>query len=214
MKSLMPHPEHRERSMKLFIVKVEILLLWKRSGKALTRADICKVYIILVDFLVSLVATHFTDCIFEHDILLEEVVDGHFTLRIVVHRALEEEAQEALRAITSLASSEVGKEHEVEQQRSGKNRVAAKEVDLYLHGIAHPSEDINIIPSLLIIVAGRIVIDANLVVIVRVEIGLFVGLENAFQGRKFRNFLCVEVGWFVEHQTIAVAQDVGREPST
>lgn len=104
--------------MKLFIVKVEILLLWKRSGKALTRAEICKVYIILVDFLVSLVATHFTDCIFEHDILLEEVVDGHFTLCIVVHRALEEEAQETLRAIAAGTGCEVAEQGEVEQQGS------------------------------------------------------------------------------------------------
>ena len=84
----------------------------------------------LVDCFVSFVAAHFADCVFEHDILLEEVVDGNFTLSVVVHRALEEEAEEALDAMTAGACREVAQENEVEAKGSCEDRVAAEEVDL------------------------------------------------------------------------------------
>ncbi len=44
----------------------------------------------LVDELVSFVTAHFADSVFEHGVLLEEVVDGYFVLCVVVHGALEE----------------------------------------------------------------------------------------------------------------------------
>ncbi len=52
-----------------------------------------------------------------------------------------------------------------------------------------------------------------LVVAVAVEVWLLLGHENAFQRGEFRHLLCAEVGWFVQHQAVAVAQDVGREPA-
>ena len=137
------------------------------------------------------------------------MVDRHLALRVVVHRALEEEAQEALRAIAALAGSEVGEQHKVEQQRSGQNRVAAKEVNLDLHGVAHPAKDVDVVPTLFVIVAGRIIVDAHLVVIVAVKVGLLVGLEYALERRKLRHLLGVEVGRLVEHKAVAVAKNVG-----
>ena len=56
-----------------------------------------------VNHFVSLVSTHFADSVLQHYILLEEVVYRHFVLGVVVHRALEEEAQEALDAVTAVA---------------------------------------------------------------------------------------------------------------
>ena len=44
----------------------------------------------------ALYPAHFADCVLEHCVLLEEVVYRHFVYSVVVHRALEEEAQEAL----------------------------------------------------------------------------------------------------------------------
>jgi len=123
----------------------------------------------LVYELVGLIATHFADSVLKHHILLEEVVYRHFVLCIVVHGALEEEAQEALCAIAAGACGEVAEEHEVKAEGSCENRVAAEEVNLNLHGIAHPAEDIDVVPAFLVIVARRIVVDAHLVVVAGVK---------------------------------------------
>lgn len=61
----------------------------------------------LVYFLICLIATHFANGILQHDVLLEEVIYRNFVLCIVVHRALEEETQEALCTITALACCKV-----------------------------------------------------------------------------------------------------------
>ena len=47
---------------------------------------------------------HITQSLFNHSPLLEQMVDRYFTLGVVVHRALEEEAEEALYAVTACAS--------------------------------------------------------------------------------------------------------------
>ena len=119
----------------------------------------------LVDGFVGFVTAHFAESVFEHYVLLEEVVDGHFVLSVVVHRALEEEAEEALDTVASGASSEVAQENEVKAQGSSEDRVAAEEVDFDLHWVAHPSEDVDVVPSLLVVVTRRIVVDAYLVIV-------------------------------------------------
>src|SRR5581483_9587061 len=43
----------------------------------------------------------------------------------------------------------VGQQHEVERERSGKNRVATLEVDLELHRVSEPAAEIHAVPSLL-----------------------------------------------------------------
>ena len=75
----------------------------------------------LVNLFVSLVAAHLTDGVLQHHILLEQVVNGDFVLGVVMHRALEEEAQEALRAIAASAVSEVDEQTQVEAQRCGQD---------------------------------------------------------------------------------------------
>ncbi len=79
----------------------------------------------LIDLLVGLVTAHLADGVLEHYILLEQVVNGDFVLGVVVHRALEEEAQEALSAIAACAVSEVHEQTQVEAQGSCQDRVAA-----------------------------------------------------------------------------------------
>ena len=96
------------------------------------------------------------------------MVDSLFSLSVVVHRSLEEEAEEALYAVASCPSSEVAQQAEVETERRCEDRVAAEEVDLDLHWVAHPSEDVNIVPTLLVVVARRIIVDAHLVVVLSV----------------------------------------------
>ena len=108
----------------------------------------------LIDFFVCFVAAHFAQCVFEHDILLEEVVDGHFSLRIVVHRAFEEEAQEALCAIATCACSQVAEQHEVEAERSCKDGIATKEVDFNLHRMRIDSNVESLLTSFVWKLAG------------------------------------------------------------
>ena len=110
------------------------------------------------------------------------MVNRHFALGVVVHRALEEEAQEALDAVTAGASSEVAEQHEVEAQGSSEDRVAAQEVDLDLHGVSHPAEDIDVVPTFLVVVARGVVVDAHLVEVVGVEVGLLFGNEDRLEG--------------------------------
>ena len=116
------------------------------------------------------------------------MVDSLFALCVVVHWGFEEEAEEALDAVASGTCGEVAQQAEVETERSGEDRVAAEEVDLYLHRVAHPAEDVDVVPSFLVVVAWRIVVDAHLVVVlcvlvvaVAVEVGLHVGLEDCLQ---------------------------------
>ena len=71
-----------------------------------------------VNRLVCMIAAHLADGVFQHYVLLEEVVYGHLVFCIVVHGALEEEAQEALYAITSATCGEVAEEHEVKAEGS------------------------------------------------------------------------------------------------
>ena len=124
----------------------------------------------LIDFLISLVTAHFAESVLEHYVLLEQVVYRHLALSVVVHRALEEEAQEALSSVASCACSQVAEQHEVKAKRSSEDRVAAEEVDFDLHCVAHPSEDVDVVPSFLVVVARWIVVDAHFVVVVFVEI--------------------------------------------
>ena len=50
-------------------------------------------------------------------------------------------------------------------------------------------------------------------IIVGIQVGLVFRNKNRLQRRKLAHLLCMEVCRFVEHQSVAVAEDVGREPS-
>src|SRR5580765_5271606 len=60
------------------------------------------------------------------------------------HGRLEVKRQPLLNAAHSGALGQVHEQHQVEHQRSGQDRVAAQEIDLDLHGIAQPSEDVDV----------------------------------------------------------------------
>ena len=142
------------------------------------------------------------------------MIDRYFILRVVVHGTLEEEAQETLCAKAASARSGIGEQYEVENQRRSQDGVAAKEVDFDLHRVAHPAKDIYIIPAFLVVVARRVIVDAHLMVVVGIEVGLLFRYEDALQRREFADLLGVEVGRFIKDETVAIAQNVGREPST
>ena len=141
------------------------------------------------------------------------MVHGLFATGIVVHRRFEEEAQEPLYAASSCTCCEVYQQYEIETNGSRQYGVSTEEVYLYLHGIAHPAEDIDIIPRLLVVVAWRVVVYAYLMIIVAIEVGLVLGLQYCLKGRELAHLLCTEVCGLVEHQAVPVAQDIRGEPS-
>ena len=62
------------------------------------------------------------------------------------------------------ALREVHEQREVEDDRRREDRVAAEEVDLDLHRVAEPPEDIDVVPAFLVVAARRVVVDADDVV--------------------------------------------------
>jgi hypothetical protein len=93
--------------------------------------------------------------------------------------------------------------------RSSEDRVAAEEVNLDLHRIAHPAEDVDVIPSLLVVLARWIVVDTNLVVNVAVKIGELLRLEDVVDNRELADLFSLEVLRLVEHLTVTVTEDIG-----
>src|SRR5258705_9209534 len=99
---------------------------------------------------------------------------------------------------------QIEKQHEVEDQRCCKDRVAAEEVYFDLHRIAEPSEDIDIVPSLFGIAARRIVIDPHFVKEIAVKLRVHLRLKNLIEHRELRLFLRPERTGIVEHFTVAI----------
>ena len=89
-----------------------------------------------------------------------------------MHRTLEVERQPLLDARQAGALRQVEKQRDVEHDRRGENAVAAEEVDLELHVVAQPAHEIDVVPALFVVAARRVVVDADDVMQVLVEIGI------------------------------------------
>ena len=153
-------------------------------------------------------------CVFKFHGLDEEVVFGIDAGGRV--RVLEVEAEPFLDAQafeTRGTGGEVHEEAEVEGEGGGKDGVAAEEVDLELHGVAEPAEDVNVVPAFLVVAAWGVIVYADLVVEVLVEIGVEVGLEDVFEDAELGDFLGFEGFGVVEDLSVAVAEDVGGVPA-
>ena len=81
-----------------------------------------------------------------------------------VLRALEVEGEPLLYADHARTLGQVHEEDQVEHQRRGEDRVGAEEVDLELHRVAQPAEQVDVVPALLGVASGRVVVDAHLVI--------------------------------------------------
>ena len=161
--------------------------------------------------------------VFAHDVaqrvlqlhgLYEEIVLGIDAGGRV--RSLEVEAEPLLNAKsakTGRASGQIEEEAEVERERSGEDGVAAKKVDLELHGVSQPAEDIDVVPAFLVVAAGRVVVDANLVVQVLVEVRVEFRLQNDVEHAELGFFLGFEGLRVVEDLAVTVAKDVGGVPA-
>src|SRR4051812_35488454 len=69
-------------------------------------------------------------------------------------RALVVEAQPLLDAAQPGALGEVAEQDQVEREWRGEDAVAAEEVDLDLHRVVEPPEDVDVVPTLFVVAAG------------------------------------------------------------
>src|ERR1700722_18741822 len=70
------------------------------------------------------------------------------------------------------ARSEVEEEHQIQGNRRCQNGIPAQEIDLDLHRIPKPAEDVDIVPTLFIITTWRIIVNPYLVINILVKIGI------------------------------------------
>src|SRR5579859_5475625 len=149
-------------------------------------------------------------CVLEFHRLDKEIV-----LRIQAghsHRRLEEEAEPLLNAQAAQLRAtlrQIEEQNEVEHNRRGKDGVAAEEINLNLHGIAEPSEDVDVVPAFFVVATRRVVVDTDFVEDIAVEFGIESGLKNVLEHAELGLLLGLKGTWIVEHFAVAVAEDVG-----
>src|SRR4051812_19976056 len=130
-----------------------------------------------------------------------------------MHRALEVETQPFLNALHPATLCQVEKQHQVQHQRSGENAVAAEKVDLDLHRIAQPSEDVDVVPTFFIVASWRVVMNPDLVVEIPIEIGVKLRLKDLVKDGKLAFFLSLERFRVIENFSVPISQDIGGKPS-
>ena len=96
----------------------------------------------------------------------------------IVHRALAEEGQPRLDAAHACTQCQITENNQVERDGSSKNGVATQEVNLDFHRIAHPAENIDVVPCFLVILTRRIVVNAYLMINITVQVRIFLRFED------------------------------------
>src|SRR6202034_1167184 len=102
------------------------------------------------------------------------------------------EAEPFLDATQAGAVGEIEKQGEIENDGRRQDRIAAQEIDLDLHGVAEPAEDVDVVPAFFVVAARRIVVDADLMVNLLVEVRINTRLKNIFERAELGFFLGLE----------------------
>ena len=144
-------------------------------------------------------------------LLDEQVVLGVEAGRVL--RALEVERQPFLHALQPRPLGQVHEQRQVEHQRRRQDRVPAEEVDLQLHRVVQPPEDVDVVPPLLVVAPRRIIVDPHLVVDVAIELRVQLRLQDGVQHTELGFFLGLEAFRVVQHLAVAIAEDIGRVPA-
>ena len=131
----------------------------------------------------------------------------------IVHRALAEERQPRLDAAHACTQCQITENNQVERDGSSKNGVTAQEVNLDFHRIAHPAENIDVVPCFLVILTRRIVVDAYLMINITVQVRIFLRFEDIVDNRQLADLFCLEVLRLVEYLAVTVTQNIRREPA-
>src|SRR5436853_3275034 len=130
----------------------------------------------------QILAPQMTQGILEFHQLNEDVVFGIQTRGR--HWRFEIKRQPFLHALHTGALREVEEERQIQHDGRGKNRVAAEEIDLDLHLVAEPAEDVDVVPAFLVVAARWIVVDADDVGKVLVKLRVDFRLENVLKHRQ------------------------------
>src|SRR5262249_26872942 len=143
-------------------------------------------------------------------------LDEQIVLRVQtgrVNRALEVERQPLLDAVHARALREIEKQRDIQHDGSRQNAVATEEVDLQLHGVPQPADQIDVVPAFLVVPAGRIVVDPHDVAEIFVELRVELGLQDVVEDGLLALFLGLERLRIVQDFAVAVPQNVGRIPA-
>src|SRR3954454_17880058 len=98
-----------------------------------------------------------------------------------VQRPLEVERHPFLDAPHPRPLRQIEEQHDVQHQRRGQDRVPAEEIDLDLHRVDQPPENVDIVPALFRVAAGRVILDSHLVVKLLVQVRVQIFLEDVLQ---------------------------------
>src|SRR5207244_1425462 len=79
------------------------------------------------------------------------------------HRTLEIEGEPILNANPTRPLRQVDEECQIENQGGGEDGIPALEIDLDLHRISEPPEEVDVVPALFGVTARRVVLDPHLV---------------------------------------------------
>src|SRR5579859_3344656 len=119
-------------------------------------------------------AAHPAQRVFQFHQLNENVVLGIKPRRR--HGRFEVEREPFLHAAHAGALRQVQEQHQVEHQRRRQYGIAAQEIDLALHRVAQPAEDVDVIPTLFGVAARRVIVDPDFVIDVLVKVGIEIRL--------------------------------------
>ena len=97
------------------------------------------------------------------------------------HWRLEVEGEPFLDAFHAGALGQIEEESQVEHNWGGQDRVTAEKIDLDLHLIAEPAEDVDVVPAFLVVAPWRIVIDSDNMGKVFVKLWVDVRLQDVFE---------------------------------
>src|SRR5687768_1654293 len=89
-----------------------------------------------------------------------------------VNRTLEVERQPLLNPVHAGPLGKVHEQRHVEHDWRGKDAVAAEKIDLQLHLVAEPADQVDVIPALLVVAARRVIVDPHDVTEMLVQIGV------------------------------------------
>src|SRR6056300_291876 len=108
---------------------------------------------------------------------------------------------------------EIHKECEVENNRGSENRVATQEVNFDLHLVTEPTKDVDGIPSFFVVSTWRVIVDADNMIDVAVQVWVHLWLKDPSEHTEFGHLFGLKVLWSVEYLTVTVAENVGRIPT-
>jgi hypothetical protein len=127
----------------------------------------------------ELFTTHISQRVFQLHQLNEQIVFGVDLWSM--HRGLEVEREPFLYARHACPLREIQEQCAVEHDGCSEDAVATQEIDLQLHRIPEPSRQVDVVPAFFVVAARRVVVDANDVAEIFVELGIELRLKDVVE---------------------------------